>query len=69
VFGWNQIRWKLIGISGMLFPLAFVFFQIGHGFDLMVKFAIIVTIIHWIILVEAMDRPKEYLAKKHTIVD
>ncbi len=57
VFGWSQIDWKKAGAAALLLPVAFVFFRLGSGFDLMVKIAIVVTVVQWILLVEALGRP------------
>jgi hypothetical protein len=52
VFGWDQINLKFMVLALILFPLALFLFQIGEGFDLKVKLAVIVTIIQWIILAQ-----------------
>ena len=58
-FGWNQINLKKIGFVGILLPVALVFFSIGEGFNLIVKIAIIITIIQWILLTEGLGRPNQ----------
>ena len=58
-FGWNKINLKKIGFVGILLPVALVFFSIGEGFNLIVKIAIIITIIQWILLTEGLGRPKQ----------
>lgn len=57
VYSWKQVNKKLLGIAVLLLPIAFLFFQSGHGFDIMVKIAVAVTIVQWIFLVEALGRP------------
>lgn len=58
-FGWNKINLKKIGFAGILLPVALVFFSIGEGFNLIVKIAIIITIIQWILLTEGLGRPNQ----------
>lgn len=56
-FEWNEVNKKLLIIAILLFPLSFLFFYLGEGFNLMVKIAVVVTIIQWIFFVEAVGRP------------
>lgn len=65
VFGWNQINWSKLGFAGLLLPVAFAFFWMGEGYNLMVKIAIIVTIIQWILLAEALGRQHSVTTTKH----
>ncbi len=57
VFGWQEIDWKVIGLAGLLLPVAFFFFYVGTGFNIWVKIAVAVTVVQWILLVEALGRP------------
>ena len=58
-YGWNKINLKKIGFVVILLPVALVFFSIGEGFNLIVKIAIIITIIQWILLTEGLGRPNQ----------
>jgi len=58
-FGWNKINLKKIGFVVILFPVALILFSIGEGFNLIVKIAIIITIIQWILLTEGLGRPNQ----------
>jgi hypothetical protein len=57
IFKWSQIDWKTLGIAALLLPVAFIFFRFGEGFNWLVKIAVILTIIQWILLTEALGRP------------
>ena len=57
VFGWSRINWKTLGVAVLLLPIALIFFRMGTGFDLMVKIAVALTILQWILLTEALGRP------------
>ncbi|MBN1363350.1 MAG: hypothetical protein JW976_00960 [Syntrophaceae bacterium] len=56
-FKWNQLDWKAFGVAAILFPVTFIFFRFGEGFNWLVKIAVVVTIIQWILLSEAVGRP------------
>lgn len=58
VFKWNQINWKLLGIAGFLVLASVVFFRLGSGFNLLIKIAVILTILQWILLTEGLGRPE-----------
>lgn len=57
LYKWNEVNKKLIITAVLLFPVSFLFFHLGEGFNLMVKIAVVVTIIQWILLVETVGRP------------
>jgi hypothetical protein len=54
---WYRVDWKTLAIAVMLFPVALLFFRLGEGFNWLVKIAVIVTIIQWILIAEALGRP------------
>lgn len=56
VLAWGRIHWGKLGLAGLLLPVAFAFFRLGEGFDLMVKIATVATILQWILLAEALGR-------------
>ncbi len=57
VFGWGQINWRRLVMAGILLPVAYIFFRLGTGYNWIVKIAIIVTIVQWILIAEALGRP------------
>ena len=56
-YDWTKINWKPFLIALLLFPVAFLFFRLGTGFNWLVKIAIAATIIQWILLYETLGRP------------
>ncbi|KQC13999.1 MAG: hypothetical protein APR63_06565 [Desulfuromonas sp. SDB] len=63
-FKWNQINWRILGFAAILFPVAFIFFQLGTGFNLMIKIAVMITIIQWILLIDGLGRPDSEKSKE-----
>jgi hypothetical protein len=63
-FKWKHIDWKTLALSAILFPIAFLFFRLGDGFNWLVKIAVIVTIFQWILLTESIGRPQSKAAKE-----
>lgn len=63
-FKWKHIDWKTLVLAAVLFPVAFLFFRLGEGFNWLVKIAVIVTIIQWILLTESIGRPQSKAAKE-----
>ena len=56
---WGRIGWKKLLVAVGLLPVAMLFFALGESYDVWVKVAIVVTILQWITLAEALsDRPK-----------
>jgi hypothetical protein len=55
--GWTKINWKPFLIALFLFPVAFLFFRLGDGFNWLVKIAVATTIFQWILLTETVGRP------------
>jgi hypothetical protein len=58
-FSWAAVNGRLLALAAALAPLAFVLFLAGEGFDGWVKAAVAVTILQWILLVEAVGRPRQ----------
>lgn len=59
VFHWKEVSWSKLGLATLLFPIAFLFFRVGEGFDTMVKIATVVTIVQWILLADGLGhRPR-----------
>lgn len=56
-FGWFEVSGRMLALAAVLAPIAFVLFRTGEGFDPWVKAAVAVTIVQWIVLVEALGRP------------
>jgi hypothetical protein len=56
-YNWTEINWKLLLIAIVLSVFALVFFQLGSGFNWLVKIAVSITIIQWILLTESVNRP------------
>jgi len=57
VFKWGQINWKKLAAAVILLPVAYFLFQLGTGYNWIVKIAIIITIAQWILIAEALGRP------------
>lgn len=57
IFDWNKINFLKIVIVTLLFPLSYLFFSIGSNFNWQVKIAIIINIIQWILLTDALGKP------------
>ena len=56
---WGRIGWKKLLLAAALLPVAMLFFALGEGYDGWSKVAIVVTILQWITLAEALsDRPR-----------
>lgn len=53
---WKQVDWKTLGLVLLMFPISYVFFHYGEGFNLLVKLAIVINIVQWILLSEALGR-------------
>ena len=53
---WKKIYYKGILLFFLLFPLVFLFFRLGAGFDVWVKIAIVATIVQWILLTESLRK-------------
>ncbi len=51
---WGRIQWRKLALAGLLLPVAFAFFRIGEGYDVMVMIATVVTVFQWILLAEAL---------------
>ena len=56
VSAWNQVNWKTLVLILGLFPISYFLFHFGHGFNFLVKLAIVINIIQWILLSEALGR-------------
>lgn len=56
-YGWSEINARMLVLAAALAPVAFVLFRVGAGFDAWVKAAVALTILQWIVLVEALGRP------------
>jgi hypothetical protein len=63
-FAWTKINRKPLLIALLLFPPAILFFQLGTGFNWLVKIAVGSTIIQWILLTESLGRPYSRKLKK-----
>ena len=57
VFGWLQLQKGKLGVVALALPCAALFFWLGEGFDVYTLTAIVVTILQWILLTEAVGRP------------
>ncbi len=66
-FEWLKINWKPFFIALFIFPVSFLFFHLGTGFNWLVKIAVASTIIQWILLTETFGRP--YLHKSKHVAD
>lgn len=56
-YNWSNINWKALLIALSLSIVAFIFFQLGSGFNWLIKIAVGTTIIQWVILTESLGRP------------
>lgn len=65
-YNWSKINWKPLVMALLLFPVAFLFFRLGEGFNWYVKIAVGATIIQWILLTEVLGRPHKGKMKKST---
>lgn len=61
---WGRVDWKLLGLAVILFPVALIFFKLGTGFDLMIKIAVMTTIVQWILLTNGLGRPDSEKSEK-----
>ena len=52
---WHDIAWRRLLVVVMLVPLVALAFRSGEGYDLLVKVAIVITIVQWILLAEALS--------------
>lgn len=66
-FDWTKINWKPFLFALLIFPVAFIFFRLGTGFNWLVKIAVALTIIQWILLTESFGRP--YILNQKSVVD
>ncbi|MBN1326506.1 MAG: hypothetical protein JW996_01010 [Candidatus Cloacimonetes bacterium] len=67
IYEWSKINWSMLAGAVLILPLAYILFHLGTGFNLMVKLAIIITIIQWILLAESLGRPKPENQYKLTV--
>ncbi len=65
-YKWKAVNWKLLGIAALLLPVAIIFFQLGTGFNWLVKIAVASTIFQWIFMAEALGRPDSKKLKPTT---
>lgn len=66
-FDWLKINWKPFLFALLIFPVAFLFFRLGTGFNWLVKIAVASTIIQWILLTETFGRP--YILESKQVSD
>jgi len=56
-YDWRQINRKPLIIAVLIAPFALIFFQLGTGFNWLVKIAVASTVFQWIFLAESLGRP------------
>ncbi len=57
IYNWTDINLKPLIIAIALTVFAFIFFILGEGFNWLVKIAVGITIIQWVLLTESLNRP------------
>ena len=57
VYNWTAINFKPFIIAIVLSVFALVFFSLGEGFNWLIKIAVGITIIQWVLLTESLNRP------------
>jgi hypothetical protein len=57
-YNWKNINRTPLFIALLLFPVAFILFRLGTGFNWLVKIAVATTIFQWILLAESLGRPE-----------
>ena len=68
---WHDVAWSRLLIVAIFVPLVALAFRLGDGYGILVKVAIVITIIQWILLAEALGgsakkRPRTNLAESET---
>jgi hypothetical protein len=64
VCNWSDFNWKPFYLVLVLFPVAFLFFHLGSGFNWLVKIAVASTIFQWIFLTDSLGRPYKNSSKR-----
>lgn len=64
-FQWSVINTTPLIIALALTVLAVLFFRLGTGFNYLVKIAVGITIVQWILLTEAVGRPYNSAIQKN----
>lgn len=60
---WNQINLKQITWTIALVPLSYLFFYLGSGFNWLVKIAIVVNVVQWIMIAQALSNSSKIVSK------
>jgi hypothetical protein len=60
---WNQINLKQIFWAVALVPVSFLFFYMGSGFNWLIKIAITINVVQWIMIAKSLSSPSKIASK------